>query len=128
MLDNYFTTVLHKRIDTSSVDVNAIGMCTIHLQYDVSSMSISDYITCILSLTDIFHWPLLVFKAKSNDPEEILNLLELVVGVAVMCEDKNVFIPKIFELNDHSQVRTYLFFVFILQPSAILLLPIRSAA
>uniref|UniRef100_A0A7S3HAB2 Calponin-homology (CH) domain-containing protein n=1 Tax=Spumella elongata TaxID=89044 RepID=A0A7S3HAB2_9STRA len=65
MLDNYFTTVLHKRIDTSSVDVNAI--------------------------------------AKSNDPEEMLNLLELVVGVAVMCEDKNVFIPKIFELNDHSQ-------------------------
>lgn len=42
--------------------------------------------------------------AKSSDPDEILNLLELVVGVAVMCEDKNIFIPKIFELNDVSQV------------------------
>ena len=41
--------------------------------------------------------------AKSNDPDEILNLLELIVGVAVMCEDKAVFIPKIFELNDLSQ-------------------------
>jgi len=41
---------------------------------------------------------------KNNDIEEILNLLELVVGVAVMCEDKNVFIPKIFELNELSQV------------------------
>lgn len=41
---------------------------------------------------------------KSNDIDEMMNLLELVVGVAVMCEDKNVFIPKIFELNDLSQV------------------------
>jgi len=65
MLDGYFTTILHKRIDTSHIDVNAI--------------------------------------AKSNDPDEILNLLELIVGVAVMCEDKAVFIPKIFELNDLSQ-------------------------
>ena len=50
--------------------------------------------------------------AKSNDPEEMLNLLELVVGVAVMCEDKNVFIPKIFELNDHSQVSAHFFSSF----------------
>lgn len=42
----------------------------------------------------------------------MLNLLELVVGVAVMCEDKNVFIPKIFELNDHSQVSAHFFSVF----------------
>ena len=40
---------------------------------------------------------------KNNDLDEILNLLELVVGAAVMCEDKAVFIPKIFELNDLSQ-------------------------
>ena len=25
MLDGYFTTILHKRIDTSHIDVNAIG-------------------------------------------------------------------------------------------------------
>jgi hypothetical protein len=30
-------------------------------------------------------------------------LLELVIGAAVMCEDKAEFIPKIFELNDASQ-------------------------
>ena len=41
-----------------------------------------------------------IILAKSSDPDEILNLLEL---VAVMCEDKAVFIAKIFELNDVSQ-------------------------
>lgn len=44
-----------------------------------------------------------IILAKSSDPDEILNLLELVIGVAVMCEDKAVFIAKIFELNDVSQ-------------------------
>lgn len=110
MLDNYFTTVLHKRIDTSSVDVNAIGMNITHWSYDVTylyQLTAGYFIFSMSYLSDntlkcisfgIF------MTAKSNDPEEILNLLELVVGVAVMCEDKNVFIPKIFELNDHSQV------------------------
>ena len=43
------------------------------------------------------------FTAKSNDPDEILNLMELVVGAAVMCEAKAVFIRNIFQLNHVSQ-------------------------
>lgn len=39
----------------------------------------------------------------SNDPDEIFALLELVVGAAVMCENKAVFIRKIFELDELSQ-------------------------
>lgn len=41
--------------------------------------------------------------AKANDPDDILDLLELVVGAAVMCDDKAVFIPKIFNLHEVSQ-------------------------
>lgn len=40
---------------------------------------------------------------KVNDPDEILYLVELVVGVAVMCEDKATYIRNIFHLNDLSQ-------------------------
>lgn len=35
--------------------------------------------------------------------DEILNLVELIVGVAVMCESKAVFIRNIFLLNPDSQ-------------------------
>lgn len=41
--------------------------------------------------------------AKTHDPDELLNFLELVVGAAVMCEHKAQFIRKIFELDHHSQ-------------------------
>jgi len=41
--------------------------------------------------------------AKNGNVEELLSLLELVVGVAVMCEDKAVFIQKIFSLDAVSQ-------------------------
>lgn len=41
--------------------------------------------------------------AKTHDPDELLNFLELVVGVAVMCEEKAQFIRKIFELDHQSQ-------------------------
>jgi hypothetical protein len=41
--------------------------------------------------------------AKENDVDEILSLVELVVGAAVMCESKATFIQKIFSLNHASQ-------------------------
>lgn len=44
-----------------------------------------------------------LLSAKNNDHDQILHLLELVVGAAVMCEDKATFISNIFELNEESQ-------------------------
>jgi len=41
--------------------------------------------------------------AKSRDQDEILNLMELVVGAAVMCDDKAKFIKKIFSLEPVAQ-------------------------
>ena len=41
--------------------------------------------------------------AKENDVDEILSLVELVVGAAVMCESKATFIQNIFSLNHASQ-------------------------
>lgn len=66
LLNEYFTNVLHKGIDMSAIDANAI--------------------------------------AKNHNPEALLDLLEVVVGVAVMCEDKNVFIQNIFALEKESQI------------------------
>jgi hypothetical protein len=43
------------------------------------------------------------FSARAKNPEEIINLVELVVGVAVMCESKAIFIRNIFLLNPDSQ-------------------------
>ena len=51
-----------------------------------------------------FNTSFYLFIVKTYDPDEILNLIELVVGVAVMCEDKATFIQHIFELDDISQV------------------------
>lgn len=44
--------------------------------------------------------------AKSQDLDEVLNVMELVIGAAVMCEDKARFIKKIFSLD--STVQTVL--------------------
>mmetsp|Transcript_15944 Transcript_15944/g.26848 ORF Transcript_15944/g.26848 Transcript_15944/m.26848 type:complete len:728 (+) Transcript_15944:127-2310(+) len=41
--------------------------------------------------------------AKTSDVDELWNLLELVVGAAVMCEDRDMFIQNIFSLGSHSQ-------------------------
>ena len=41
--------------------------------------------------------------ARDNDAEEMLSLVELVVGVAVMCPDKARFIQNIFALDAASQ-------------------------
>lgn len=64
-LDDYFKTVLGKKIDNSGLDVNEIA------------------------------------RAKNTD--EIIKLVEIVVGVAVMCESKAIFIRNIFLLNPDSQ-------------------------
>eukprot|EP01031_Cornospumella_fuschlensis_P027872 gene27872-33656_t len=64
-LHDYFTSVLHKKIDISSINVNEI--------------------------------------AKSGTLEDVVELLELVVGVCVLCEDKAQFIGAIFQLNSTSQ-------------------------
>lgn len=40
---------------------------------------------------------------KDHDPDEILSLLELVIGVAVLCEERSVFIQQIFALDHDSQ-------------------------
>lgn len=65
LLDDYFRTVLGKKIDNSEIDLNEL--------------------------------------ARSKNVEEIINLVELVIGVAVMCESKNTFIRNIFLLNQESQ-------------------------
>jgi protein HOOK3 len=41
--------------------------------------------------------------AKNHSEEEIIKLVELIVGVAVFCENKQFFIGKIFELSADSQ-------------------------
>lgn len=48
----------------------------------------------------------------TKDADEILNLLELVVGAAVMCNDADMrsdFIQKIFSLDHSSQVPSHFF-------------------
>ncbi|RYH08718.1 hypothetical protein EON65_40665 [archaeon] len=44
------------------------------------------------------------YTAKSGTLEDVVELLELVVGVCVLCEDKGQFIGAIFQLNSTSQV------------------------
>jgi protein HOOK3 len=41
--------------------------------------------------------------AKNHSADEIIKLVELIVGVAVFCENKQFFIGKIFELSADSQ-------------------------
>lgn len=41
--------------------------------------------------------------AKNRSVDEIMKLVELIVGVAVFCDNKQVFIGKIFELSADSQ-------------------------
>lgn len=41
--------------------------------------------------------------AKNHSADEIMKLVELIVGVAVFCDNKQVFIGKIFELSADSQ-------------------------
>lgn len=41
--------------------------------------------------------------AKNHSADEIIKLVELIVGVAVFCDSKQVFIGKIFELSADSQ-------------------------
>ena len=64
MLDSYFTTVLHKRIDTSSVDVNAIGMCINRPQYDLFFVSSSHCLNH--SHYAFFGWNLLEFLLSTQ--------------------------------------------------------------
>lgn len=47
--------------------------------------------------------PLIFISAKNGNLDEITALLELVVGVAVLCENKAQFISNIFQLNHTSQ-------------------------
>ena len=42
-------------------------------------------------------------SAKTSDPDNLLELLELIVGAAVMCERKATFIQAIFRLDHISQ-------------------------
>lgn len=44
-----------------------------------------------------------LFLARSRSEEELFKLIELVVGVAVFCENKQAFISKVFELSPDSQ-------------------------
>ncbi len=41
--------------------------------------------------------------ARNNDTEELLNLIELVIGAAVLCPRKSEFIDKIFKLSQETQ-------------------------
>lgn len=42
--------------------------------------------------------------AKDHDEDMLFNLLEIVIGVAVQCEDKSEFIQHIFSLDESSQM------------------------
>jgi len=42
--------------------------------------------------------------AKNHDQDMLFSLLEIVVGVAVLCEDKSEFIQHIFSLDESSQL------------------------
>jgi len=42
--------------------------------------------------------------AKDCDADEMVNVLELILGAAVQCEDKGTFIGAIFQLDDISQL------------------------
>ena len=65
LIDHYYKSVLHKKVDISNVEVQGI--------------------------------------AKANDTDAVLDVFELVVGAAVMCEAKAKFIQNIFALNHASQ-------------------------
>lgn len=65
LIDQYYKTVLKKKVDIKNVDVQAI--------------------------------------AQGIDTDALLDLFELVVGAAVMCEAKAKFIQNIFALNHQSQ-------------------------
>lgn len=41
--------------------------------------------------------------ARNNDTEELLNLMEVVIGVAILCDDKAVHIQEIFSLSQETQ-------------------------
>jgi hypothetical protein len=74
-------------VDVNTVDPNEIGN------------SLLIFVVRVAPTNPIFF----MCVGKSKNPEEILNLVELVVGVAVMCESKAVFIRNIFLLNSDSQ-------------------------
>lgn len=65
MLDNYYSNVLRKHVDVSSINVHEI--------------------------------------VATADEDDIMLYLELVIGVAVMCEDKAKFITNIFQLGTSAQ-------------------------
>jgi HOOK domain len=46
---------------------------------------------------------LIRMTAKTSDPDNLLELLELIVGAAVMCDRKATFIQAIFRLDHISQ-------------------------
>lgn len=73
-------------MDVSSVDANEIGK--------------SPFFLMVFVINDLY---LIFILGRLQNLDEILNLVELVVGVAVMCESKAVFIRNIFLLNPDSQ-------------------------
>jgi hypothetical protein len=81
-LDQYYKDVLLKGVDVSLVDVDSIGLYPSH------------------SLSPIF---VSLASARSHDINAIINFLELVIGVAVLCENKANFIQRIFSLDQSSQ-------------------------
>jgi hypothetical protein len=89
MLNDYYNSVLIKQIDVSSIDANAIGIFISHLTTPF--------------ITDSTHSHRIILKARENDFEELFNLVEIIIGAAVMCEHKAEFIPRIFSLDEDSQ-------------------------
>ena len=41
---------------------------------------------------------------RNNDVEMLLSLIELIIGAAVMCENRSAFISRIFSLDESSQI------------------------
>lgn len=92
LLDGYYKTVLGKRIDMTAIDVNKIGF--LHDNYECIYVYIDPSICFIVM-------PFVI--VTEEDTDDLVNLLELVIGAAVMCEEKATFIRNIFLLNHSAQ-------------------------
>lgn len=76
----------------SAVDANAIGEYILLLP-SVLLYFIIEYCCCFVFL----------YVARTNSEDDLIDLLELVVGCAVLCADKATFIKAIFSLDVTAQ-------------------------
>lgn len=81
MLDNYFQSVCRVKVDMNDINMKNIG-------------TLSLILACLSNSSS---------AAKTGEVEDLLCLLELIVGAAFLCEDKIRFITNIMGLNPTAQ-------------------------